>query len=53
MEGAKTRIIDIDRQLGPQYSQLRSLENDLERYSRLLQGNAATEKQVSELKDCR
>ena len=51
MEGAKTRIIDIDRQLGPQYSQLRSLENDLERYSRLLQGNAATEKQVSELKD--
>ena len=49
--GASSRLIDIKKQSEPSYSQLRSLSHDLERYSRLLESNAVSQKQVEDLKD--
>lgn len=49
-DGARSRIIDIDRQQAPQKDQLASLENDFRRYSSLLANNAATQKQVDDLR---
>lgn len=51
IEGARARIVDMKRQGEPDRNQLESLEKDLARYSRLLQSNAATQKQVDDLKD--
>lgn len=51
MEGARTRMVDIERQSRPNRSQLASLENDLARYTKLLESNAATRKQVDDIKD--
>lgn len=51
MEGAKSRMVDIKRQSEPNVSQLASLEKDLARYSKLLESNAATYKQVDDIKD--
>lgn len=48
--GARSRLIDIDRQQAPQKDQLASLENDFRRYSSLLVNNAATRKQVDDLR---
>lgn len=50
MAGANTRLIDIPRQQAPQLSQLESLENDYKRFSALLEQNAATQKQVDDIK---
>lgn len=50
MDGARSRLIDIDRQQAPQKDQLASLENDSRRYSSLLANNAATQKQVDDLR---
>lgn len=49
-DGAMSRLIDIDRQQAPQKDQLASLENDFRRYSSLLANNAATQKQVDDLR---
>lgn len=49
-DGARSRLIDIDRQQTPQKDQLASLENDYRRYSSLLANNAATRKQVDDLR---
>lgn len=49
-DGARSRLIDIDRQQAPQKDQLASLENDFSRYSSLLANNAATQKQVDDLR---
>ncbi|MGN1211694.1 MAG: HlyD family secretion protein [Candidatus Cryptobacteroides sp.] len=49
MEGAQARIIDIDKQMAPQRSQLESLGNDLKRFSALLESNAGTRKQVEDI----
>ena len=49
-EGAESRLVDIGRQQTPQKDQLANLENDYRRYSSLLANNAATQKQVDELK---
>lgn len=49
-DGARSRLIDIDRQQAPQKDQLASLENDFRRYSSLLANNAATRKQVDDLR---
>lgn len=49
-DGARSRLIDIDRQQAPQKDQLASLENDFRRYSSLLANNAATQKQVDDLR---
>lgn len=49
-DGARSRLIDIDRQQAPQKDQLASLENDYKRYSSLLANNAATRKQVDDLR---
>lgn len=49
-DGARSRLIDIDRQQAPQKDQLASLENDYRRYSSLLANNAATRKQVDDLR---
>ena len=49
-DGARSRLIDIDRQQTPQKDQLASLENDYRRYSSLLANNAATQKQVDDLR---
>ena len=51
MEGARSRLVDIKRQSEPNRSQLASLEKDLARFSNLLESNAATQKQVDDLKD--
>lgn len=51
MEGAASRIVDIRLQSEPNVSQLKSLENDYARYSNLLNSNAATQKQVDDLRD--
>lgn len=51
IEGARARMVDIRRQGEPNRNQLASLEKDLARYSNLLQSNAATQKQVDDLKD--
>ena len=49
-EGARSRLVDIGRQQAPQKDQLSNLENDYRRYSSLLANNAATQKQVDDLK---
>ena len=49
IKGAQARLIDIERQLEPQMSQLESLEKDYSRFSTLLGKEAATEKQVDDL----
>lgn len=49
-DGARSRLIDIDRQQTPQKDQLANLENDFRRYSSLLANNAATRKQVDDLR---
>lgn len=49
-DGARSRLIDIDRQQAPQKDQLASLENDFRRYSSLLANNAAAQKQVDDLR---
>ena len=51
IEGARTRLVDIEEQSRPNKEQLQSLENDLARYSKLLESNAATRKQVDDLRD--
>lgn len=51
MAGAKSRMVDIKRQSEPDLGQLKSLEKDLTRYTNLLQSNAATPKQVDDIKD--
>lgn len=51
IDGAESRIVDIKRQSEPNVSQLESLEKDLTRYSNLLSSNAATQKQVDDIKD--
>lgn len=50
-EGAQARLVDIKRQGQPNLNQLASLENDLARYNKLLQNNAATQKQVDDIQD--
>lgn len=49
IEGAKARKIDIEKQIAPQKSQFESLENDLKRFSVLLESNAGTRKQVEDI----
>jgi len=51
MEGAKSRIVDINRQSAPNQKQLASLEKELTRFSNLYEANAATQKQVDEISD--
>jgi len=51
IESAGARMIDIERQSEPNKAQLKSLKNDLTRYTNLLQSNAATQKQVDDIKD--
>lgn len=51
IEGAYSKKIDIKKQSEPNRSQMQSLENDLARYSKLLANNAATGKQVDDIKD--
>jgi len=51
IESAGARMIDIQSQSEPNKAQLKSLKNDLTRYSNLLQNNAATQKQVDDIKD--
>ncbi|MCQ2182418.1 MAG: HlyD family efflux transporter periplasmic adaptor subunit [Bacteroidales bacterium] len=51
IESAEARMVDIKRQGEPNQAQLASLKNDLNRYSSLLQSNAATQKQVDDIKD--
>ncbi len=51
IEGAYSKKIDIKKQNEPNRSQMQSLENDLARYSKLLENNAATGKQVDDIKD--
>lgn len=48
--GAKTRMVDIDTQLEPSLRQLENMENDLKVYTSLLESNAATQKQVDDMK---
>lgn len=49
--GSRTRMVNISSQSKPNASQLESLKSDLARYTLLLQNNAATQKQVDDLKD--
>ena len=49
--GAQSRMVDLKRQSEPNLNQLASYESDLERYTNLLNSNAATQKQVDDLKD--
>lgn len=51
MAGAVSRKVDIKRQSEPDLNQLESLEKDLERYTKLLNSNAATQKQVDDIVD--
>ena len=44
IDGADSRIVDIARQGEPNQSQLKSLQKDLARYTKLLDNNAATQK---------
>jgi len=50
IDGAQSRLIDIKTQMQPNEKQLESLQNDLRVYSALLKDNAATQKQVDDLK---
>ena len=51
IEGSVSRMVDIKRQSEPNVHQLESLKKDLERYSNLLEKNAATKKQVDDIVD--
>lgn len=51
ISSAEARLVDIPCQSEPNNNQLASLENDLARYTKLLQNNAATQKQVDDLSD--
>lgn len=51
IEGAGTRLVDTKTQGEANRNQLASLRNDLARYSKLLENNAATRKQVDDIKD--
>lgn len=48
-EGAKTKVVDIERQLRAQYANLENLKTDYERYRTLLSKDAGTQKQVDDL----
>lgn len=48
-QGAMSKIIDIDRQLGPQVASLENLKRDYARYNTLLEKDAATQKQVDDI----
>lgn len=48
-EGAKTKVVDIERQLCAQYANLENLKTDYERYRTLLSKDAGTQKQVDDL----
>lgn len=47
--GAKTKVVDIERQLRAQYANLENLKTDYERYRTLLSKDAGTQKQVDDL----
>lgn len=50
MKSLKEKTIDIRKQLAPQMANLRNLEKDYERYSTLLAKDAATQKQVDDIR---
>lgn len=49
--GSSSRLVDIKKQGQPNLSQLENLQSEYERYSKLLEGNATTRKQVDDLTD--
>ena len=49
--GSSSRLVDIKKQGQPNLSQLENLLSEYERYSKLLEGNATTRKQVDDLTD--
>lgn len=49
--GSSSRLVDVKRQSKADESQLISLQNELQRYTSLLASNAATQKQVDDIKD--
>lgn len=49
--GSSSRLVDIKKQGQPNLSQLENLQNEYERYYKLLEGNATTRKQVDDLTD--
>ena len=49
--GSSFRLVDIKKQGQPNLSQLENLQSEYERYSKLLEGNATTRKQVDDLTD--
>ena len=49
--GSSSRLVDIKKQGQPNLSQLENLQGEYERYSKLLEGNATTRKQVDDLTD--
>lgn len=49
--GSSSRLVDVKRQSKADESQLISLQNELRRYTSLLASNAATQKQVDDIKD--
>lgn len=51
MDGASSRMVDIARQSAPNQNQLKSLHHELERFTKLLDNNATTRKQVDDLND--
>lgn len=51
ISGSDSRLVDVKRQSKADESQLISLQNDLQRYTNLLASNAATRKQVDDIKD--
>ncbi|MGN1215454.1 MAG: HlyD family secretion protein [Candidatus Cryptobacteroides sp.] len=51
IRGMKSKLIDVAKQSEPNLAQLAGLKNDLSRYTKLLDGNAASRKQVDDLKD--
>ncbi|MGN0202042.1 MAG: HlyD family secretion protein [Candidatus Cryptobacteroides sp.] len=51
ISGMNSKLIDVARQSEPNVAQLAGLRNDLARYSKLLEDNAASRKQVEDLED--
>lgn len=49
--GSSSRLVDIKKQGQPNLSQLENLQSEYERYSKLLEGNATTRKQVDDFTD--
>lgn len=49
--GSSSRLVDIKKQGQPNLSQLENLQSEYERYSKLLEGNATSRKQVDDLTD--